>query len=86
MEIKSIKMAEFQSLLKSIGDETFNIKFEGDTWYEQLTDDEVVYAHKLLSFKEVKPYDVLCKKNDEDKKSVDKMGDAYVCVCDVIVY
>lgn len=86
MEIRNIKKTEFQSLLKSIGDETFNIKFEGDAWYEQLTHDEVMYAHKLLSFKEVKSFDVLSKKADEANKPLDKMKDVYVCVCDAAVY
>ena len=88
MAIKNITKTEFQRLLKSIGDETSKIVFDGDAWYEQLTDNEVVYLHKLLSFKELKSYDALITKAKGANKSIDKTetGDARVCVCDAAVY
>ena len=84
MAIENITKTEFQSLLKSIGDATFTIVFDGDAWYEQLTDNEVVYSHKLLSFKELKSYDALSTKNKSFVKT--ERGDARVCVCDAAIY
>lgn len=88
MAIENITKTEFQRLLKSVGDVTFKIVFDGDAWYEQLTDNEVAYLHKLLSFKELKSYDALSTKAKGANKSIDKTetGDVRVCVCDAAVY
>ena len=52
MEKQTITKAKFQKLLRSIGDETYEIVLEGLNWYEQLTDDETVYQYKLMSLQE----------------------------------
>ena len=52
MEKQTITKAKFQKLLRSIGDETYEIVLEGLNWYEQLTDGETVYQYKLMSLQE----------------------------------
>lgn len=54
MEKQTITKAKFQKLLRSIGDETYEIVLEGLNWYEQLTDGETVYQYKLMSLQEQK--------------------------------
>ncbi|MBR5911269.1 MAG: hypothetical protein IKZ55_04735 [Bacteroidales bacterium] len=90
MEKQSITKTDFQKLLKSIGDETFKIVFEGDVWYEQLTDNETVYSRKLFLFKELKSYDALKRNANEAHQPVDKLSSegevyAYVCVCGTVI-
>lgn len=52
MEKQIITKAKFQKLLRSIGDETYEIVLEGLNWYEQLTDGETVYQYKLMSLQD----------------------------------
>ena len=52
MEKQIITKTTFQKLLRSIGDETYEIVLEGLNWYEQLTDGETVYQYKLMSLQE----------------------------------
>ena len=54
MEKEIITKTTFQKLLRSIGDETYEIVLEGLNWYEQLTDGETVYQYKLMSLQEQK--------------------------------
>lgn len=86
MERQRVTKTEFQKLLKTIGDESFQVVSEGNVWYEQLTDDETVYVHKLLSIIELKSYDALNTKAKNSSKSVDVLPNVYVCVCDAVVY
>lgn len=86
MERQRVTKTEFQKLLKTIGDESFQVVSEGNVWYEQLTDDETVYVHKLLSIIELKSYDAVNTKAKNSSKSVDVLPNVYVCVCDAVVY
>lgn len=86
MERQRVTKTEFQKLLKTIGDESFQVVSEGNVWYEQLTDDETVYVHKLLSIIELKSYDAVNTKSKNSSKSVDVLPNVYVCVCDAVVY
>lgn len=51
MKVEKVSNLALSKLAAIIGDETYQIVREGDTWYEQLNDDEVVYRHKLLTIK-----------------------------------
>ena len=53
MEMENLNKSAFSKLAATISGETYQIVREGDTWYEQLNDDEVVYRHKLLTIKNV---------------------------------
>lgn len=61
MEVEKLCNSAFSKLAATIGDETYQIVREGDTWYEQFNDDEVVYQHRLLTIKNM-PLDSLYKK------------------------
>lgn len=67
MEKQTITKAKFQKLLRSIGDETYEIVLEGLNWYEQLTDDETVYQYKLMSLQEQEFSDFWDKAKFPDK-------------------
>lgn len=54
MEKRTVTKTQFNKLLKTIGDETYQIVSEGPDWYEQLTDGEMVYQYKLMSSEELK--------------------------------
>jgi len=86
MERQRVTKTEFQKLLKTIGDESFQVVSEGNVWYEQLTDDETVYVHKLLSIIKLKSYDAVNTKAKNSSKSVDVLPNVYVCDCDAVVY
>lgn len=53
MKVEKLSNSAFSKLAATISGETYQIVREGDTWYEQLNDDEVVYRHKLLTIKNV---------------------------------
>lgn len=53
MEKRTVTKTQFNKLLKTIGDETYQIVSEGSDWYEQLTDGEMVYQYKLMSSEEL---------------------------------
>lgn len=57
MEKQIITKTTFQKLLRSIGDETYEIVLEGLNWYERLTDGETVYQYKLMSLQEQNFFD-----------------------------
>ena len=49
MEIKNLNKTEFAAIAKQNGNETRQLVIENGVLYEQLTIDEVLYRHKLLS-------------------------------------
>ena len=67
MEKQIITKTTFQKLLRSIGDETYEIVLEGLNWYEQLTDGETIYQYKLMSLQEQKFSDFWNKAKFPDK-------------------
>ena len=53
MRIEQLRKTEFRELAKAIGLETHMVVIDGDDWFEQLTDGDVAYRHKVLSIQEV---------------------------------
>lgn len=53
MESKQLKKNEFREMAKTMGLETHEVVFDGDEWYEQLTDGDVAYRYKVLSVERV---------------------------------
>lgn len=51
MEIKNLNKTEFAAIAKQNGNETRQLVIENGVLYEQLTIDEVLYRHKLLSIR-----------------------------------
>ena len=70
MEIQQVNQTEFAEMLKSVGNETYQTTFENDAWYEQVTMEETIYRHKLLSLKKLSS-ELLNKKAFEAKPSIE---------------
>ena len=68
MEIQQVNQTEFAEMLKSAGNETYQTTFENEVWYEQVTMEEVIYRHKLISLKKLSS-ELLNKKAFEAKPS-----------------
>ena len=51
MEVKELNKTDFAVIAKKNGNETRQFVFEDNAWYEQLTVDDVLYRHKVLSVK-----------------------------------
>ena len=66
MEIKQLTHSEFAETLNSADPATYQTIFENETWYEQVTIDEIIYRQKLLSLKKVSQ-ELLAKKALEAK-------------------
>ena len=70
MEIQQVNQTEFAEMLKSAGNEAYQTTFENDAWYEQVTMEETIYRHKLLSLKKLSS-ELLNKKAFEAKPSIE---------------
>ena len=68
MEIQQVNQTEFAEILKSAGNETYQTTFENEVWYEQVTMEEVIYRHKLISLKKLSS-ELLTRKAFEAKPS-----------------
>ena len=51
MEIKEMTQSQFAEVLKSADQETYQTTFENDVWYEQVTVEDTLCRHKLLTLK-----------------------------------
>ena len=75
MEMENLNKSAFSKLAATIGSETYQIVREGDTWYEQLYDDETISRHKLLTIKNVS-FDSLNKKANSFHNGLGKIKDS----------
>ena len=82
MEKRIVTKTQFNKLLKTIGDETYQIVSEGPNWYEQLTDGEMVYQYKLMSSEELEFDDFWKKATISDKLMSEGKVYAYAYVKD----
>ena len=82
MEKRTVTKTQFNKLLKTIGDETYQIVSEGSDWYEQLTDGEMVYLYKLMSSEELEFDDFWKKAIISDKLMSEGKVYAYAYVKD----
>ena len=82
MEKRTVTKTQFNKLLKTIGDETYQIVSEGSDWYEQLTDGEMVYQYKLMSSEELEFNDFWKKAIPPDKLMSEGKVYAYAYVKD----
>lgn len=51
MEIKEMTQYQFAEALNSADQETYQTTFENDVWYEQVTVEDTLCRHKLLTLK-----------------------------------
>ena len=51
MEIKEMTQSQFAEALHSANQETYQTTFENDVWYEQVTVEDTLCRHKLLTLK-----------------------------------
>lgn len=82
MEKRTVTKTQFKKLLKDIGDETYQIVSEGPNWYEQLSDEEMVYQYKLMSSEELEFDDFWKKAIISDKLMSEGKVYAYAYVKD----
>ena len=70
MEIKEMTQSQFAKALVSAGNETYQTTFENDVWYEQVTFEDTLCRHKLLTLKKTTS-ELLARKALESKPSVE---------------
>ena len=51
MEIKEMTQSQFAEALQSANQESYQTTFENDVWYEQVTNEDTLCRHKLLTLK-----------------------------------
>lgn len=87
MKSKELNKIEFVEVAMAIGTATYQIVSNGNVWYEQLSDGETVYQHKLLTIKSVK-YDTLFSVHQEPSRIKDATGRtcAFICESGSFVY
>lgn len=81
MEIKKLNKAEFVEMASAIGTVTYQIISDGNSWFEQLTDDKAVYQHRLLSIKRMKSDALFNKSSVEAHTEPSRLKDASGCTC-----
>ena len=74
MMIKKVNKTEFVEVAKAIGTVTYQIVNNGNFWFEQLTDGEVVYQHKLVTLRKMVCDALLVKAHNEPSRLKDSLG------------
>lgn len=74
MEIKKVNKTGFVEVAMAIGTVTYQIVNNGNFWFEQLTDGEVVYQHKLLTLQKMTYVALFEKAHYEPSRLKDSLG------------
>ena len=80
METKKVNKTEFVEVAKAIGTVTYQIVSNGNFWFEQLTDGDAVYQHKLLTLQKMTVNAMLEKAHNEPSRLKDASGCTYAFV------
>ena len=88
MMIKKVNKTEFVEVAKTIGTVTYQIVNNGNFWFEQLTDGEVVYQHKLVTLRKMVCDALLVKAHNEPSRLKDSLGNvcAFIYESNSFVY
>ena len=88
METKKVNKTEFVKIAQTIGNVTYQIVNNGDFWFEQLTDGEAVYQHKLLTLQKMTVNALLEKAHNEPSRLKDSLGNvcAFIYESNSFVY
>ena len=88
METKKVNKTEFVEVAKAIGTVTYQIVNNGNFWFEQLTDGEVVYQHKLVTLRKMVCDALLVKAHNEPSRLKDSLGNvcAFIYESNSFVY
>ena len=88
MMIKKVNKTEFVEVAKAIGTVTYQIVNNGNFWFEQLTDGEVVYQHKLVTLRKMVCDALLVKAHNEPSRLKDSLGNvcAFIYESNSFVY
>ena len=88
METKKLSKSEFVEVAKAIGTATYQIVSNGNFWFEQLTDGDAVYQHKLLTLQKMTVNGLLEKAHNEPSCLKDSLGNvcAFIYESNSFVY
>lgn len=88
MMIKKVNKTEFVEVAKAIGTVTYQIVNNGNFWFEQLTDGEVMYQHKLVTLRKMVCDALLVKAHNEPSRLKDSLGNvcAFIYESNSFVY
>lgn len=88
METKKVNKTEFVEMAQTIGTVTYQIVNNGNFWFEQLTDGESVYQHKLLTLQKMTHNALLGKAHNEPSRLKDSLGNvcAFIYESNSFVY
>ena len=88
MMIKKVNKTEFVEVAKAIGTVTYQIVNNGNFWFEQLTDGEVMYQHKLVTLGKMVCDALLVKAHNEPSRLKDSLGNvcAFIYESNSFVY
>ena len=88
MMIKKVNKTEFVEVAKAIGTVTYQIVNNGNFWFEQLADGEVMYQHKLVTLKKMVCDALLVKAHNEPSRLKDSLGNvcAFIYESNSFVY
>jgi len=88
MMIKKVNKTEFVEVAKVIGTVTYQIVNNGNFWFEQLTDGEVMYQHKLVTLRKMVCDALLVKAHNEPSRLKDSLGNvcAFIYESNSFVY
>ena len=88
METKKVNKTEFVEVAKAIGTVTYQIVNNGNFWFEQLADGEVVYQHKLVTLRKMVCDALLVKARNEPSRLKDSLGNvcAFIYESNSFVY
>ena len=86
--IKKVNKTEFVEMAKAIGTVTYQIVNNGNFWFEQLTDGEVMYQHKLVTLRKMVCDALLVKAHNEPSRLKDSLGNvcAFIYESNSFVY
>ena len=88
METKKVNKTEFVEVAKAIGIVTYQVVSNSNFWFEQLTDGEAVYQHKLLTLQKMTVNALLEKAHNEPSRLKDSLGNvcAFIYESNSFVY
>ncbi len=88
METKKVNKTEFVEVAKAIGTVTYQIVSNGNFWFEQLTNGEAVYQHKLVTLRKMVCDALLVKARNEPSRLKDSLGNvcAFIYESNSFVY
>ena len=92
MKKENLNATAFLKQAAALGIQTYQITLDGDSWYEQLNDDNTIYHHKLLTIKNMS-LESLNKKAKANHAELGRIKEshqgatcAFVLECNSILY